>query len=420
MVPRRSLLRALGASFAVATAGCNAAPTNDGPATEPTGTPTATPTRTLAPDSETPTESSTASPTPTGSTNGSAVLSGDGGVTEFGRTVALADDAAVVLAEGHGAYAVAAADGWGDPTVLTPEDGDGFGGYNASAALDGDVAVVGGPSAGPDPNTGAVYRFERADDGWRQRAHLAPETEEETNEFGRSVAFDGDRIVVGDANDPTTMVSWVGGAYVFAGGEADWEQDVTLGTEASDLFGTAVAADGDTVLVGAPYADVDGQESGAVYAYELTDGEWRRRGRLSPSEPFGNDVFGRSVGIDGDRAIVGAPGTDGGHAYLFERTDGDWGERARLTPSELESGADFGHSVALAGGTAVVGAPQAGSTGAAYAFRAEAAWAPTRQLTAADLPGDAEFGFDVALSGSTALVGAPVYGAASDAYLFDL
>lgn len=421
MVPRRTLLRTLGVSVAVATAGCNAGSTDDDPTFEPTETSTATPTRTLTPERETPTATDPATATetvPTG--DGATVLSRNEDVTEFGRAVALTDEAAVVVAEGHGAYVFTANDNWVEPTLLMPAEGDGFGGYNASAALAGDVAVVGGPSAGPDPNTGAVYRFEQTDDGWMQRTHLTPEVEEETNEFGRSVAVDGDRVVVGDANEPTTMVSWTGWAYVFADDGPSWDQNATLGTEASDLFGTAVAVDDDTVLVGAPYAEVDGNQHGAVYVYKHRDGEWRRQTRLVPSGPYADGAFGHAVAFDGDRAVVGAPGTNGGHAYVFARSDGDWAQHARLTSSNVESGSDFGQSVAITDGIAVVGAPQDGRTGRAYVFRADAEWSATQQLSVADLPEDAEFGFDVALSGATALVGAPVYDGTSGAYLFDL
>lgn len=429
MVPRRTLLRTLGVSVAVGTAGCN----TDSPeeADDPTETPTATPTRTLTPTRTPETDTTTRTPetetpTPSVGRGTEAVALVPDRVDEFGRAVALSDEVAIVVAEGSGAYAFTADDDWTDPVVLTPPEGhDGFGGYNVSVGLAGGTAVIGGASAGPDPNTGAAYLFERTEDGWTLRHQFSPTTEENTptdeertNEFGRSIAFDGETVVVGDVHEPTTMVPWIGGAFVFSGQDTAWEQDAALGTEASDLFGTAVAVDGDTLLVGTPYAEVDERTTGAVYAYERRKGAWERRGRFAPDDPHQFSQFGQSVALDGETAVVGDPGA--GRAYVFDRTSGDWVQQARFDAPVGGSETDFGQSADVAGGTAVVGAPHAEETGRAYVFSADSAWTRSQQLAVTDLPEDAEFGFDVALTGETVLVGAPVFGGSSGAYLFDL
>ena len=439
MVPRRALLRALGLSVAVGTAGCNSDTTAESPTQQPTdtptATPTATPTQTLTPTA-TPTRTltpttGTDTPTPAGTPTaadvaGTPSLTQERSIDEFGHAVALSETAAVVVAEETGAFAFTAAGDWADPVLLTtPDRADGFGGYNASVALAGEVAVAGGPSSGPDGG-GAVYLFEHTADGWDYRYQFGPETPEDTpteetqEDFGRSLAFDGDRVVVGDVSNPGTMVSWVGDAYVFSGEGTEWSQEAKLGTGEEDLFGTAVAVDGETVLVGAPYAERDGAREGAVHVYEHSDGAWNRTARLSAAEPFRDGTFGWSVALDGDTAVVGAPQSDAGRAYVFTRSDGDWTQEARFDAPGEESAVDFGRSTGVVGGTAVVGAPHDGRTGRAYVFGADGGWERSRRLAAAGLPDAAEFGHDVALAADAVLVGAPAFRETTGAYRFDL
>ena len=435
MVPRRSFLRALTMPVAVGVAGCNTLTGDDSDGTPARGRlTTATPTTALTPTStpnsgtvdptETPTGTPSTTPTPTvAEVVGTPALThgSGGGVDEFGRAVALSEESAVVVAEEHGAYVFEADDGWTETAVLKPDESEDFGGYNVSAAVVGDVALVGGPGADSEPSGGAVYLFERVGGEWIQR-HRFVSDDEDSYEFGRSVAFDGDRVVVGDAHDPETMVTWIGGAYVFEGDSTNWTQEASLGTGAQDLFGTSVAIDGDAVLVGAPYAEPGEEQTGAVYVHERVNGEWQRETILSPAEPNGESLFGRSVALDGDTAVVGAPGTHGdkGSVYVFRRTGDDWIRQARVTAPNGGSNTDFGQSVAFVGDIAVVGAPGAYGTGRAYVFRADDDWTGALRLVAADPHEDAEFGSAVAVSDTAALVGSPVFDGASAAYLFDV
>lgn len=439
MVPRRDFLRALVAAGSIGIAGCNTFIDSDSDQDSPqerTETTVLTPTLTKTPETESPTKSPTetlldtetatptttrtATPTTTSSIAeqvGTPVHRLDNGVDEFGQAVALSADTAIVVAEEHGAYVFeTGSDGWTNTTVLVPRDREDFGGHKVSASLVGEKAVIGGPEAG------AAYLFERAGGEWTQRHRFNPDTIQA--EFGRSVAFDGDRVVVGDAHDPTTMVSYIGGAHIFRSDDGDWTREASITTDTQHLFGTSVAVDDETVLVGAPFAETDEHRPGTVYAYERVDGVWERQAVLSPADAADADDarFGQTVALDGDTAVVGAPeiprGT--GRAYVFERTNTGWSQAARVTAPTISEGAEFGRSVALLDGTVVVGAPRAHNTGRAYVFEASDTWTEPLRLAAADLHDDAEFGAVVALSGTTVFVGAPVFRAASGAYVFDL
>ena len=431
MVPRRVFLQTFAASAVGALAGCTALTDDEGSAestTDRSAEPTTT-TRTTAATTAEPTTTLTATATP-GSRTATESPTGDlaseyeleAAVDGFGRAVALSETAALVVAEGGGAYAFDAGDGWEEPASLSPEDTDGrgFGGHGVSTAMRDDTAVIGGPAAGPDPNRGAVYLFERDDGEWIQQRRFGAAGDDDADEFGRAVAFDGARVVVGDVHEPATMVPWTGGVEVFTTDGGEWRREASLGTDASDQFGTAVAVDDDALLVGAPYADPDDDDesTGAVYAYAFTDGGWQRRGVLSPGEFDGRERFGQSVALDGERAVIGAPGDGNGSAVVYERDGREWTRRARLSAPGGDAEGGFGDVVGIAAGTAVVAAPDAVEAGRAYAFRGDDWTDPVR--LAADTHSDAEFGADVALAGGAVLVGAPVYDDASDAYLYDL
>jgi hypothetical protein len=142
------------------------------------------------------------------------------------------------------------------------------------------------------------------------------------------------------------------------------------GAEA-DGFGTSVAVSGYIAIVGAPLADALGVDSGAVYVFRRrANGTWREVAKLMPSDGLANRVFGTSVSMSGDTAIIGARGA----AYIFTRTRRNgavgWIQQATLVPPDA-AGVDrsFGGSVSISGDTAVVGAPAAGPFGAAYVFQ---------------------------------------------------
>ena len=115
--------------------------------------------------------------------------------------------------------------------------------------------------------------------------------------------------------------------------------------EAGDKFGSSVSIGGDRVIVGSP---VDGAESGSAYVYERDgSGNWLQT-KLTATDGASVDLFGISVSIDGDRAIVGSylndndNGVDSGSAYVYERDgSGNWME-TKLTASDGEADEFFG------------------------------------------------------------------------------
>jgi len=177
-------------------------------------------------------------------------------------------------------------------------------------------------------------------------------------DFGRSVAISGNTAIIGsDANDAAGDAS--GAVYLF---------DVTTGNElfkltgadtsTRDVFGFSVAISGNTALVGAQWDDDAGNQSGSAYLFDVATGN--QLFKLTASDAAAEDRFGYSVAISGNTAVVGSfynedTGSQSGSAYLYDVTTGN--ELFKLTASDAAAGKGFGFSVATSNDIAIVGAP---------------------------------------------------------------
>jgi len=237
-----------------------------------------------------------------------------------------------------------------------------------------------------------------------------------SNGFGFPVGISGSTIVVGASFDPPGLS---GAAYVFVRDGLNWVQEAKL--KPSDLqpnafFGTAVAIDGERMVVGAPFIHFDFRGLGFAYVFRREGDTWIEEAKLVSSDSHEGDSFGHAVDIHGDWLVVGAP-LDGfviaePAAYVFQRQGTQWIERARVTADDPTSWSDFGWSVAIDDDLLVVGAPvDDGSelnSGTVYVFRRDGiAWILETKLDASDAaPGDA-FAWSVYVDGDLLVVGAP-------------
>jgi len=133
--------------------------------------------------------------------------------------------------------------------------------------------------------------------------------------------------------------------------------------EFGDVFGRSVALSGDTAVVGADLDDhAGGTRAGSAYVFVRSGTDWAEQAKLTASDAAADDFFGYSVAVSGDTVVVGARnddhagGTNAGSVYVFVRSGTDWVEQAKLTASDATVRDYFGQSVALRGDTVVVGA----------------------------------------------------------------
>ena len=209
-----------------------------------------------------------------------------------------------------------------------------------------------------------VYLFTKPAAGWATDTETAKLTASDGTAgdfFGYSVAVDGDTVVVGatlaDGNSASS-----GKVYLFTKPGNGWATDTETAKltasdgAAFDLFGYSVAVDGDTVVVGAL------GNSGTVYVFTKPGNGWAtdtETAKLTASDGADDDKFGSSVAVDGDTVVVGAyghddddNGDDSGSAYLFTKPGTGWTtdtETAKLTASDAAADDEFGFSVAVGG-----------------------------------------------------------------------
>ena len=124
-----------------------------------------------------------------------------------------------------------------------------------------------------------------------------------------------------------------------------------------DQFGSSVAIEENTAIVGAPYKEgiID---DGAVYLYTRNSAGWSNPSHLRPLDPgWASRHFGNAVAIDSNFIIVGADwATGGGAAYIFNFDSIDWYQQAKLVGTTSDDWENFGCSVDIQGDYAIVGA----------------------------------------------------------------
>ena len=194
--------------------------------------------------------------------------------------------------------------------------------FGTSVAIDGNYAIVGSVHTIGDVghHTGFAYIYNVTTG---ERLHILSEDDHAIyNNFGYSVAIDGNYAIVGAYGD-SDHFQHSGSAYIFnvESGTLHKELHATDPAE-RDHFGQSVAISGNYAIVGAPLDDDKGDDSGSVYIFNVTTGEQLHK--FTPNDGVANDKFGNSVAISGNNAIVGAPldddkGTDSGSAYIIKK-----------------------------------------------------------------------------------------------------
>ena len=305
---------------------------------------------------------------------------------------------------------------WTQQAKLLPAVGGADYWFGWAVALDGDTALVGEPgNVYGSTLPGSVHVFVRSGTTWSSQATLTASDGVVDDLFGNAVAVDGDTAIVGAKLDDDFGTS-SGSVYVFVRTGTTWTQQAKLhasNASSYQAFGYSVALCGDTAVIGATGSGV----GGSAYVFVRAGTAWTQQRRLSASDAAPGDAFGFAVGVDADTAIVGSRWDDDygqatGSAYVFARTGTSWSEQAKLLPNDAHEKHWFGVSVDVDGDTALVGAPWDEEivihAGAAYVFgRAGTVWSQEAKLLATDGATGDYAGWAVGLDGDTALVGAP-------------
>ena len=282
--------------------------------------------------------------------------------------------------------------------------------FGSAVAIAGDWYIIGSPGDDrPTPNSGKV-RIHSVSTGALVREYLAPPNAGGAA-FGTSLAVSGNILAVGA---PGLAVGGVNAGAVLL---FDLSTGLYLRTienplpAVGDQFGWSIAFDGNRLVIGSPLDDTQAADNGAAYEFDATTGALLQT-LANPSAAVG-DQFGFAVATAGDYAVVGSPNNDqdvfnGGRVHVFNALDGAL--TRTLSPSTGVSGATFGYALDLEGTNLAIGAPSTsiGSTngGRAYLFNV-ATGVQAASLSDPTATSFEYFGSSVALSGNKLLIGTP-------------
>jgi len=336
------------------------------------------------------------------------ILSSDGAENDFfGQSVSISGDTAIVGAPqdtGPGSAYVyvrnPATNLWTEQQKLLASDGADGDHFGYSVSVSGDTVIVG--AYGNDDsgtNRGSAYIFVRNAGSWTEQKKLLnsngngttwteqqkllPSDKKTNTYFGHSVAISGDTVVIGKYLD-SAIAYHAGAAYVFVRNPITgvWTEQQKL--EASDAltsnsgqFGSSVAISNDTVIIGAPfdYPDLDAVV-GSAYVYLRSGILWAEQQKLRASDLILGEVFGISVSVSNDTAVVGATGYTSsnnynGASHIFTRSGVTWSEQ-HITASDGAINDQYGYSVSVSGDNIIVGANyddnNGTDSGSAYAY----------------------------------------------------
>jgi hypothetical protein len=266
--------------------------------------------------------------------------------------------------------------------------------------VSGTLAICGGGEAG---GPGAAFVFDVQTGA--QLLDLRPSDGTAGDQFGGSVAIDGGLALVGAPYDDDLGIN-SGSAYLFDAWTGQrLAKFVPSDGHFKDRFGTTVALDGRFALISAPYDNDNGKDSGSVYVFDTATGQ--QISKLLPSDGKAGFLFGFELAIDGGLALVGSPDTTsggyiaGGAAYLFDANTGQ--ELMRLEASDVSPGMGFGRSVAIDGTTVAIWAPWTPGGPAVYLVDVLSG-AQLLRIPAPTGSAAMQFGHELALEGDTLMV----------------
>jgi hypothetical protein len=275
----------------------------------------------------------------------------------FGYSVSLSDDRALVAAYGVDSYRgatyafVHSGGAWIEEQKLVASDGVEGDNFGWSVSLAGERALVG--AFARDSTRGAAYVFVRNGNAWTEEQELVASDGAEGDKLGYSVSLADERALVGAPGSDGSR----GKAHVFLRNGSDWTEEQQLGLseeESSDHLGVSVSLAGDRALLGS-YGEY---LRGAAHVFLRSGSAWTLEQQLVASDGASGHRFGSATSLRPDRALIGASGHDArGAAYVFIRSgSSSWTEEQTLTASDAVESDLFGWSVSLASDRALIGA----------------------------------------------------------------
>jgi len=244
-------------------------------------------------------------------------------------------------------------------------------------------------------------------------------------QLGNDIALNGNYMAAGVPGDfdPFGTVASLGSVRMFKRTAEKWDYyNVLYPTDqnSTSYFGRSVALEGNTLLVGAPSASVNGLfNRGKIYYYLLdTSGVPVYQSAINANDHHSGDYYGNSVSVSGNNAVVGASGysvgaqLDRGAAYFLTRNNNIWTQHSVVLAPDGLSEDVFGTTVSISGNTAAIAAPHSKvnnliRVGKVYIYQLiNNTWTYMTTLTPPIIARMEKFGSDLHLKGDTLVIGA--------------
>ncbi len=311
---------------------------------------------------------------------------------------------------------------WGEVKKIEVDDSSNRFGFSSIVIAD-DLLVIGdyfsqGAVTNPGSNgSGAVYGFSRdvgGQENWGEVAKIIDNDGLPGAGFGRSVAIDGNFMVIG-RHLSIGILTPPGAAYLFQRDSTNgsWNQAQKIDDFidfSGSRFGYSVSVDGEFAAVGAFRDPLVAPDAGSVSILRkrLPTDSWRLVDKVTALDAQAGDFFGRSVSLYRNTLAVGAytedeNGSNSGAIYIFERGLEQWPQAAKLLASDGAAADRLGQSISLERNTLVAGAffdnDNGSKSGSAYVFERNEGgpnkWGEVRKLIASDGLSNELFGISV-------------------------
>ncbi|NEO54790.1 MAG: hypothetical protein F6K54_17905 [Okeania sp. SIO3B5] len=282
--------------------------------------------------------------------------------------------------------------------------------FGYSVAVKGIYGLVGAPfKDAPSQDSGAAYLWDLTTD--RQLAKLIPPDSESGEQLGYAVALNqNSALVTAPYRDVNGQDK--GAAYLFSLDNIRNrpKQFIVSNLKSEDLFGYAAAMNEKYAVISAAYKDAEGIDSGVVYVFDVNTR--KQLHKLIPSDASAGDLFGYTVAIEDDYALIGAPykdekGIDSGAIYIFDLETGQ--QLKKIIPNDGSAGDLFGFAVAVYDYYGLVSAgyddPNGTDSGSVYLYDLGTG-EQVRKIEPNDTQAGDVFGRSVAMTAEYNLIGA--------------
>lgn len=287
----------------------------------------------------------------------------------FGTSVSISGDYCIVGANGDATSRGAAyvfhrtdVNTWDSGTKLVASDGSSNDFFGSTVAINGDYCIVGAPNK--NSGEGAAYVFLRTDvNTWDSGTLIEASDLSAGDNFGKGVDLKGDYCVVGSRYAEHSSIVGAGAAYVFLRTDVNtWANETKLvasDASSNDRFGRSVAIDGDWIIVGAYYTDCGLMtNAGSVYFFKKTGSNvWDTGTKVESAIPKVNGFVGMGVAICGDWATATDYSYNGdmGQVLVYHLEDDVW-KMTMTRATNKSANSIYAVSVGVADNQLVVGA----------------------------------------------------------------